>query len=85
MVSWIPVTESLPESGTEALICIRNGSMFVARRYVEPNGDGGWDDGVSWDATDDENIVKAWMPLPKPYKEGKSNVGIAENPTEDVW
>lgn len=72
---WIPVTEKLPENDTEALICIRNGCMFVAKRYVEPNGDGGWDDGVLWDATDDEDVVKAWMPLPEPYKENKTIYG----------
>ena len=68
---WTSVTERLPESGTEALICISNGCMFVAKRYVDADGNGGWDDGVMWDAMDDECIVKAWMPLPEPFKESR--------------
>lgn len=85
MARWIPVTERLPEDDTEALLCIRNGCMLVAKRYVAPGG-GGWDDGIAWWATDDEDIVLAWMPLPKPYRESEDcNVRIAENPTEDVW
>lgn len=74
---WIPVTERLPEmpehwwDRQEYLVCYENGLLAML----------GWYDG--WNCSGEEkggivivnreyemHDVVAWMPLPKPYKEG---------------
>ena len=78
VMRWIPVTERLPENDVDVLICINNGDVFVARRYTIHSYSGtysGWNDAVKWWAPDDEDLVKAWMPLPEPYRPIE----------EDVW
>lgn len=61
---WIPVNERLPEDGQNVLFCdIDNDIMIGYHVKGRPNThfsqDGTW-----------ENIknVRAWMPLPEPYK-----------------
>lgn len=64
---WISVNERLPENKTYTLVTIS-----IPGR--QPHVRSGWyqdgyfhnDNGDTWKATDVE--VKAWMPLPEPYK-----------------
>lgn len=58
---WIPVSERLPEDDTTVLVSCKTskGATFVRTGYCI-NG--------SWYLNCEG--VKAWKPLPKPYKEG---------------
>lgn len=64
---WIPVSERLPENKTYVLTTIK-----VPNRIAHARSgwyEGGFfhnDNGDTWKATDIE--VKAWMPLPEPFK-----------------
>ena len=72
---WIPVSESLPGTDDSILITyIVNGNK--RKRYVVEawySGDGDWisvqDEYI---ASDSIWEVIAWMPMPKPYEEGKN-------------
>ena len=57
---WIPVTERLPEYGTEVLTQLSDNDIVV--NWVIDEEDGVWF----------EYDVIAWRPLPKPYQEGES-------------
>lgn len=64
VMTWIPVTERLPEPGKCYIVCDDRGFVTCARyytfRYFDP----------SWLTDDDcELDVIAWMELPEPYKE----------------
>lgn len=60
---WIPVSEMLPEKDVEVLVttewdCITIGEMFSSNDWFIHEG-----------ATNaDIDDIKAWMPLPEPYK-----------------
>ena len=56
---WIPVTERLPEKGGLYFVTKENdyGSCVATEWFYQNNWSTGWK-------------VLAWMPLPKPYKEG---------------
>ena len=54
---WIPVTERLPEYGTQVLAIHKDGDYEI--NHVIDEEDGEWF----------LNGVIAWMPLPEPYKE----------------
>ena len=61
---WIPVMERMPEDGQNVLFCdIENDIMLGYHIKGRPNTH------FSQDGTfDDIKNVKAWMPLPEPYK-----------------
>lgn len=68
---WIPCSERLPEDESYILVSFENSTMPDIARYEEN------DEGGTFYPGDDEKsyssygfFVNAWMPLPKPYKEG---------------
>ena len=64
-VDWIPVTERLPDEMGMYLVTLDYGvgARCVASLYFH-------NDKIGWERSFDKE-VKAWMPLPKPYKEGE--------------
>ena len=69
---WIPVTERLPEVGHRVIFSMNNDEIYIGALHtsdnglkitLEPTGISYW---YSF-----ENVI-AWMPLPKPYKEGET-------------
>lgn len=66
---WIPCSERLPDNKTYVLTTIQvSGRSPHARSGFYHDGFFHNDNGDTWRATDRE--VRAWMPLPKPYREG---------------
>lgn len=57
-MKWIPVTDKLPVAGVDVL-CFDDESIYIGWL----NCDRDWTDGEYADLK-----VKAWMPLPKPYR-----------------
>lgn len=67
---WTSVKERLPEDGTYVLTTIKiPGRKARVRSGNYYKGVFHNDNGDSWMSTDME--VLAWMPIPKPYKEGQ--------------
>ena len=70
-VNWIPVTERLPDSDTEYVLCCGSkGGMFVGWAAIKTYDGSG-------KCTGFQNSGKGrsfthWMPLPKPPKDGES-------------
>ena len=68
---WIPVTESLPEDGQLVIFSTKTGRVHQGKYYG--------DDSVNqWYSAFDKmrawnNVVNAWMPLPEPYAERRTD------------
>jgi hypothetical protein len=68
---WIPVSERLPEDGELILFSTKTDRVFEGRFFVDKTD-------LQWYAFRDKvfaynNVVTAWLPLPKPYKEEKES------------
>lgn len=59
---WIPISERLPEIGTDVLTCDMEGIIYLSHRTPHNNYFYAWGDKI-------KDII-AWMPLPAPMKEG---------------
>ena len=70
MMTWIPVTEHLPDADDMVLVTCKakNGNLSVNRAYCDEQG--------FWHGSGSMAGVTAWMPLPKPYREGDTTPTI---------
>ena len=64
---WIPVSERLPEDEELVLFSTKTDRVFEGKFFVDKTD-------LQWYAFRDKafaynNVVTAWMPLPKPYKQ----------------
>lgn len=69
---WVPCKEQLPKNRDTVLVCLEFGILGLGHYAIYDNGPC-WcfDDGnLCGDAMD---AVKAWMPLPEPYKEDNND------------
>lgn len=71
---WIPCSERLQEPDEYILLSFSNYSGLVLGRYEEDDGGGTFYEGDSLTPlTQYDAFVNAWMPLPKPYREGRDD------------
>lgn len=61
---WIPVSERSPEVGQSVLFSVAG--MYAAEGCLREDGD--WTQ-FRWNGIQKKDMVEAWMPLPKPYRE----------------
>lgn len=73
-LGWIPITERLPEEETIYLITFGSGHVRLSSWHKDTKYNHGFDNietGFLEDGTMVHFGVTAWMPLPKPYREGE--------------
>ena len=63
---WIPVSERLPEAGENILICDIYGDIYLTHRVKDGNNLRFYDE-----TGNKIKCIRAWMPLPEPYKESE--------------
>lgn len=65
---WIPCSERLPKRDELVLVTYKTTDRIHLCRYLDDGSENPWwsyiDDCCAWN-----NVVLAWMPLPKPYRE----------------
>ena len=65
---WIPCSERLPKRDELVLVTYKTTNRIHLCRYTDDGSENPWwsyiDDCCAWN-----NVVLAWMPLPKPYRE----------------
>lgn len=65
---WIPCSERLPKRDELVLVTYKTTDRIHLCRYIDDGSENPWwsyiDDCCAWN-----NVVLAWMPLPKPYRE----------------
>ena len=88
MSEWIPVTERLPEVGSEVLVCYDfkgKRSVYIADFYGDGDFHGLDDEYLTPEGRKYRKAV-AWMPLPEPYKAESEDmpVGLLNQSLEDV-
>jgi hypothetical protein len=67
---WIPVMERLPEEDIEVIVSCTDDSGDSEFSYVTT----GWHFKGIWVVDNERSfLVRAWMPLPKPYAEMKQD------------
>lgn len=68
---WIPVSKRLPKLLEDVLLCDNSGDIqtgyHIQKRYADGREHFEW---FTYENDDYGFEPKAWMPLPKPYKEG---------------
>ena len=66
---WIPCSERLPKRDELVLVTYKTTDRIHLCKYLDDGSENPWwsyiDDCCAWN-----NVVLAWMPLPKPYKGG---------------
>lgn len=64
---WIPCSEGLPKRDELVLVTYKTTDRIHLCRYLDDGSENPWwsyiDDCCAWN-----NVVLAWMPLPKPYR-----------------
>ena len=68
---WIPCSERMPKVGQDILMSV--GGMYTAEGCLREDGD--WAQ-FRWDTIQRKDMVGAWMPLPEPYKERRTDEGV---------
>lgn len=74
---WIPVSERLPEEKKDVLIAFKHNMAVGFWEDILDNGEPAWfvNSGDGWmtgtTTVDSDGIPIAWMPLPKPWKDGE--------------
>ena len=67
---WIPCGERLPEEKREVLVSTKDGYLNIAFLETLSTGDFEWTDVIEYFQI--PNVI-AWMPLPEPYKEVRTD------------
>ena len=67
---WIPCSERLPEEKREVLVSTKDGYLNIAFLETLSTGDFEWTDVIEYFQIPN---VTAWMPLPEPYAERRTD------------
>ena len=69
-MSWTLCRHQMPENNVNVLFCRVDGEIFVGHHFHLDNY---W---VTMGYAIPDNDVKAWMPLPEPYKGGEQDAEV---------
>ena len=78
---WIPCSERLPKRDELVLVTYKTTDRIHLCKYIDDGSENPWwsyiDDCCAWN-----NVVLAWMPLPKPYREEREDYELATEQME---